>query len=178
MGVLSSQQIRTMIKGSQHLLSDYMVLEEQIQPNGIDLTLMSVASPTTLGRIGTDNSQRVLSDLEELEFDSSGYIHLTMGVYIARLNETVSLPSNLMAIAKPRSSLLRNGVTVNNAVWDAGYVGKSQVQIAVLNPKGFTVAKNARIVQMVFMTLDESTNSLYSGRYQGESVSTPSKEVK
>ena len=171
MGVLSSKQIRNLTEGPQTLLSDYVNLDEQLQPNGVDLTLGSIAKPITSGRIGIDNSQRVLSELQELNFDESGYLNLPQGVYIARLNETVALPENLMAIAKPRSSLLRNGVAVNNAVWDAGYIGKSQVQIVVHPPEGFVVSQNARIIQMVFMTLDESAEFLYSGQYQGEATS-------
>lgn len=170
MGVLSSKQLRNLIEGPQNLLSDYINLDEQLQPNGIDLTLGSIARPITPGRIGIDNSQRILSELQEMAFDESGYLSLPQGVYIARLNETVALPESLMAIAKPRSSLLRNGVAVNNAVWDAGYIGKSQVQIVVHHSEGFLVAKDARIIQMVFMTLDESAEFLYSGQYQGEAT--------
>src|SRR5690606_27582530 len=97
-----------------------------------------------------------------------GLVHLQPGPYIARLNETVALPLSIMALAKPRSSLLRCGVAVHNAVWDAGYAGQSQVMIVVYNPQGFTLAKDARIVQMVFMTLDAMTDAPYSGAYQGE----------
>ena len=80
----------------------------------------------------------------------TAYVYLAPGPYVARLNEAVSLPVSLAAIAKPRSSLLRAGVAVHNAVWDAGYKGRSQALVVVYNPAGFTVARGARIVQMVF----------------------------
>ena len=154
MGVLSSQQINSLINSEQPLVSGLIDIDTQLQPNGIDLT----------------NDDRVLASAVDVPFGSDGFVHLAPGVYIARLNEAVCLPATVMALAKPRSSLLRNGVTVNNAVWDSGYAGRSQVQLVVNNPLGFRLARNARIVQMVFLTLDTATNSLYSGIYQGEQL--------
>jgi dUTP pyrophosphatase len=87
------------------------------------------------------------------------------------LNETIHLPTNLMALAKPRSSLLRSGVTLHSAVWDAGYHGRSQALITVYNSYGFTVARNARVLQLVFVSLASATASAYAGRYQGENLS-------
>ena len=170
MGVLSSQQINDFISSDQSLVSGFIDLNTQLQPNGIDLTLDSLEFLTGPGQIGLTNDDRVLATAVDVLFDDHGYVHLTPGVYLARLNEAVALPATVMALAKPRSSLLRNGVTVNNAVWDAGYAGRSQVQLVVTNPWGFRLAKNARIVQMVFLTLDTATDSLYTGIYQGEEL--------
>ena len=168
MGVLSSQQIRSLIEGPDSLVTDFVDLDTQVQPNGIDLTLGSLESLDGPGQIGITNDDRVLAAARDVAFGNDGFVTLQPGVYIARLNEAVRLPANVMAIAKPRSSLLRNGVAVHNAVWDAGYAGRSQVQMVVYNPAGFRVARNARIVQMVFMTLESATDSPYAGRYQGE----------
>ncbi|MDA1035929.1 MAG: deoxyuridine 5'-triphosphate nucleotidohydrolase [Chloroflexi bacterium] len=168
MGVLSSQQIRNLINGPEPLVSDLVDIDAQIQPNGIDLTIASLETLTGPGQIGLTNDDRILAPAVDVPFDHDGYAQLATGVYVARLNEAVHLPPNVMALAKPRSSMLRNGVAVHNAVWDAGYAGRSQVQLVVYNPQGFRLAKNARIVQMVFMTLDAATDSPYAGRYQGE----------
>jgi dUTP pyrophosphatase len=170
MGVFSSQQISGLISSDQPLVSGLVDINTQLQPNGIDLTLGSLEALTGPGQIGLTNDDRILAPAVDVPFGRDGYVHLVPGVYIARLNEAVALPANVMALAKPRSSLLRNGVTVNNAVWDAGYAGRSQVQLVVSNPQGFRVAKNARIVQMVFLTLDTATDTLYSGIYQGENL--------
>lgn len=170
MGVLSAQQIRAMTAGEPPLIAGFADLDAQLQPNGFDMTLESIAALAGAGRIGVSNSERVIADARDLAFDGAGYVELPPGVYVARLNETVALPANVMALAKPRSSLLRNGVAVHNAVWDAGYAGRSQVQVVVYNTHGFALAKNARIVQMVFMTLDSPTERLYDGVYQGETA--------
>lgn len=170
MGVLSSQQIRAMLTDAPPLVAGFLSVDEQLQANGFDLTLESIAAFTGAGRIGVDNSDRVLAGTEEAAFDADGWTHLEPGVYAVRLNETVALPRNVMALAKPRSSLLRNGAAAHNAVWDAGYTGRSQIQLAVYNPHGLTLARNARIVQMVFFTLDDATEAPYAGIYQGEAT--------
>ena len=173
MGVLSAQQMRAMMAGAPALITGFVDLDAQLQPNGFDLTLASIAALVGAGRIGVSNAERRLADTRDLAFDGAGYVELGPGAYVARLNETVRLPANVMALAKPRSSLLRNGVAVHNAVWDAGYAGRSQVQVVVYNTHGFALARNARIVQMVFMTLDSPTERPYNGRYQGEATAPP-----
>ena len=169
-GVLSAQHIRALLAGPEPLVSGLIDLDAQLQPNGMDLTLDSIETLDGAGRIGRTNEERILAETRDLPFDAEGYVRLEPGAYVARLNEAVSLPADVMALAKPRSSLLRNGVAVHNAVWDAGYSGRSQVQVVVYNPAGFTIARDARIVQMVFMTLEAATDSPYAGRYQGEAL--------
>ena len=173
MGVLSSQQIRAMLSDTPPLVAGFPDIDEQLQANGFDMTLESIASFTGAGRIGVSNADRILAETQELAFDADGWVHLQPGVYAVRLNETVALPRNVMALAKPRSTLLRNGAAAHNAVWDAGYTGRSQIQVAVYSPHGLTLARNARIVQMVFFTLDDATETPYAGIYQGEAVPSP-----
>jgi dUTP pyrophosphatase len=110
-----------------------------------------------------------VSDLAPLVFDGLGFIDLTPGAYIITYNEIVHLPKNIMALARPRSSLLRCGVTVNTAVWDAGYSGRSQSLMVVYNSHGFRLQRNARLVQLVFLWLTEETEG-YHGAYQRENI--------
>ena len=85
-------------------------------------------------------------------------------------NEIVHIPTTLMALARPRSSLLRCGVSIGTAVWDAGYSGRSQSLMIVYNAAGFRVQKDARVAQLVFMTLSAETEG-YAGKYQNENIS-------
>lgn len=155
------------------LIEGYVDLEAQLQANGIDLTLASIDAIAGTGRIGVSNDQRRLPEPRPVEFGADGFARLAPGPYVITLNETVRLPKRVMALAKPRSSLLRGGVAVYNAVWDAGYHGRSQALLVVYNPEGFHVAKDARVIQMVFMTLETETDSPYAGRYQGENIGRP-----
>jgi dUTP pyrophosphatase len=168
-GVLSREEILRLIHCETPLVKDYINLGEQVQPNGFDLTLREVAMIQTGGKIAVSNAERVVSNLSPLFFDGQGQMDLVAGAYVITFNEIVSLPNNIMAMGAPRSSLLRCGVNVHMAIWDAGYSGRSQSLLVVYNPICFRVQKNARIAQLVFMQLCSETEG-YRGTYQGENV--------
>ena len=167
--VLAKDDIRKLVQAQPPLVEGWLNLEEQLQPNGFDLTLRDVAMLQTAGAIPVDNRQRQVSTLAPLVFDGLGNIDLIPGPYLITYNEVVHLPKNVMALAAHRSSLLRCGVTVGTAVWDAGYEGRSQSLLVVHNPLGFRLQKNARIIQLVFFQLSEETEG-YKGKYQGENI--------
>jgi dUTP pyrophosphatase len=167
--ILSKKDILDLINQKPPLVEDFIKLEEQVQPNGFDLTLREVASIQSEGKIGVSNSQRVLSKLGSLDFDDQDNLFLAPGSYVVTYNEIVHLPKKVMALGAPRSSLLRCGVTVHMAVWDAGYSGRSQSLLVVYNPQGFQIQKNARLAQLVFVELADETEA-YNGAYQGENI--------
>jgi len=167
--ILSKPDIQRLLQQDPPLIEDYINFEEQVQPNGIDLTLREVALLQSSGKITTIDSQRLVSGLSPLVFDGLNFIDLMPGAYIITYNEIIHLPKNIMALATPRSSLLRCGVTINTAVWDAGYSGRSQSLMVVYNPQGFRLQRNARIVQLVFLRLTRKTEG-YRGVYLGENI--------
>lgn len=169
-GVLSGEQIRTLIAGSPPLVAEWMELDAQIQPNGFDLTLAAVSRYAGRGTIGRSNADRALPELVAVDPDRDGYFSLEPGVYHIVYNEVVSLPNQLMAFGRPRSSLNRSGVTIHTAVWDAGYTGRSTSLMSVANPQGFRVQTGARVTQLVFVGLAASAEQGYSGVYQGENL--------
>ena len=167
--VLSRQDIHRLLQQEPPLVESYIDLEEQVQPNGFDLTLREIALPQTSGQIAASDSQRLVPGLAPLVFDDLDFIDLMPAAYTITYNEIVHLPNDVMALARPRSSLLRCGVSVSTAVWDAGYSGRSQSLMVVHNPQGFRLQKNARIVQLVFFQLTGETEG-YHGAYQGENI--------
>jgi len=167
--VLSREDIHRLLQQEPPLIEGLTNLEEQVQPNGIDLTLREVTLLQSSGKIAVENSQRRVSDLAPLVFDGLDFIQLMPCAYIITYNEIVRLPKNVMAFALPRSSLLRCGVTVHTAVWDAGYHGRAQSLMVVYNPQGVSLQKNARIVQLVFFLLTQETEG-YQGTYQRENI--------
>ena len=169
-GTLSNQTIFSLINGSPPLIAEYLSLEEQIQPNGFDVTLSSVHTLDTPGRIGKEQNDRNTSETSPLEFDKEDRLHLPQGSFLITFNEIVSLPVDLMALGRPRSSLLRSGVAIHTAVWDAGYSGRSQALMNIYHPGGYNIQKNARVMQLVFIWLDSPTQQKYDGRYQGENI--------
>ena len=167
--VLAKEEIQQLLKQQPPLIEGYLSLEEQSQPNGFDLTLQDIALLQSPGKIAVSNHQRVVSGLAPLVFDGLGFVHLVPGPYLITFNEIVNLPRNVMALARPRSSLLRCGVSVHIAVWDAGYSGRSQALMVVYHSQGFRLQKNARVMQLVFMWLTQETDG-YRGVYQGENI--------
>jgi dUTP pyrophosphatase len=169
--VLAKADILHLIEQKPPLIENYRNLEEQVQPNGFDLTLKDVLRLQSGGCISVNNAQRKVADLTPLVFDGADYLDLSPGAYGITFNEIVNLPRDIMALGAPRSSLLRCGVTVQNAVWDAGYHGRSQALLVVHNLLGFRVQRNARIDQLVFIHLEAETEG-YRGIYQGENTKT------
>jgi len=169
LAVLSKQDIYRLLQQEPPLIEGHINLEEQLQPNGVDLTLREVALLQSSGTIAVKDSQRQVSGSAPLVFNGLDFIDLMAGAYIITYNEIVHLPKDVMALATPRSSLLRCGVTVNTAVWDAGYSGRSQSLMIVYNPKGFRLQRNARVVQLVFLPLTQETEG-YQGAYQSENI--------
>jgi dUTP diphosphatase len=168
--VLSADAIRAAIAAERPLLRDFIDLDAQLQPNGFDLTLASVARHAGPGAVGQSNTDRVLPDLVDIAFDEKGWINLAPGSYHIVYNEIVALPLDLMALGRPRSTLGRIGATIQTAVWDAGYEGRSTSLLVVLNPDGIRLQKDARVMQLVFMTIALPGSTGYSGIYQGENI--------
>ena len=159
-----------MLEGNPPLVENLCDTQQQVQPNGIDLTLKEIALLDSPGSLGPGSERRTLSSTSPLIFDGIGRIDLLPGCYLVTYNEVINLPKNIMALARPRSSLLRCGVSIHNAVWDAGYSGRSQSLMVVYNTQGFRLYMNARIVQMVFFSLSREVAQGYQGMFQGENV--------
>ncbi|MCS7207027.1 MAG: deoxyuridine 5'-triphosphate nucleotidohydrolase [Dehalococcoidia bacterium] len=167
--ILERETLYALIQACPPLLEGWVDLDAQLQPHGFDLSLREVASFQRAGWVGA-GGEREVAPTSPLPFGADGSLHLPPGAYLMTFNEVVRLPRDLMALAFPRSTLLRCGVSVHNAVWDAGYHGRSQALLVVFNPGGFRVARNARLVHMVFFRLERPTSQGYRGRYQGENL--------
>jgi dUTP pyrophosphatase len=170
LGALSSSSLRSLIESDRPLIRDFRDLDKQLQPNGFDLTLESISLHHGAGVVGRSNDDRVLPDLNPLAFDANGWIDLQPGIYHIAYNEIVALPLNLMALGRPRSTLNRIGVTIHTAVWDAGYEGRSTSLLAVMNPNGVQIQRDARVMQLVFFGVSNPPAQGYAGVYQGENI--------
>jgi dUTP pyrophosphatase len=138
-----------------------------IQPNGVDLSLDAVWRFVERGTLGRHNADRYLPEREELAFDAGGWLQLEPGVYGIRYAERVAIPTDCGGLCLPRSSLLRMGLTVPTAVWDAGYSGRGEGLVIVGNPHGVRLQHGARVAQLVVFRLTASTTA-YAGQYQHE----------
>ena len=162
--IVSGKESRAGTNVSEHKL------EEQFQPAGVDLSVQSVWAFDGAGAIDLDNKKRKLPEYHQLTPVADGSIHLGVGAYKIIFNETVSIPIDCAAMARSRSSLLRMGASVQTALWDPGYKGRSEALLVVHNPHGLTLHPDARVAQLVFIRLEKASGETYMGKYQGENL--------
>jgi dUTP pyrophosphatase len=167
---LDRESIGKLIHNAPSLVGDFVSLEQQLQPNGFDLSLREICNLVSPGSIGAEPDGRELSGLEPLLFDSGGWLQVAPGPYLITFNEVVNLPLDVMALGRPRSSLLRSGVSIHTAVWDAGYRGRSQSLMVVHHSGGYRVQRDARLMQLVFFQLSTAVSQGYQGRFQSENI--------
>ena len=144
--------------------------ETQTQMCGMEMTLQKIERFTSAGAIAFDNMERELPRTGPMDFDPSGWIDLAAGAYLVTFNEIVNIPRDVAALARARSTLLRCGASLETALWDPGYRGRSQSLLVVYNPHGLRLKKNARLMQLVFLRLEKEAEKVYSGKYQGENI--------
>ena len=162
----------TILTGSEArgLVESMINPEMQTQMCGVELTLQKIERFNSAGAVAFDNKERKLPETELVNFDEMGWIELTVGAYLVTFNEIVNIPKDVAAMARARSTLLRCGATLETALWDPGYRGRSQSLLVVYNPRGLKLKKNARLMQLVFLRLENEAEKLYSGKYQGENI--------
>lgn len=161
--------------------------EDQVQPNGVDLTLAEVYEQRGPGRVSRDGKEigdrqalvpeeresvpesEASEGSEEVWNDASGgtaTFYLPPGGYIVQYAETVSIPEGHVGFIYPRSTLMRNSCMLNTAVWDAGYTGKGEGLLQVHHD--IEIERGARIAQLVLA--EGQHDDTYAGSYQGENV--------
>jgi dUTP pyrophosphatase len=142
--------------------------ELHVQPNGVDLSLDAAWRHLEAGVLGRSSEDRRLPARELLEFDADEWLFLEAGTYGIRYAEWVAVPADCGGLVFPRSSLLRMGLHVPTAVWDAGYAGRGEGLLHVTNPSGVRLQRGARIVQLVLFRLSSPAARAYAGIYQHE----------
>ena len=167
--ILPKQHLQSLHQSFQSLGSGLMdnLHQSQFQPCGIDITLKEVHRYLNAGKIDFDNTERKISNTEPMEF-ANDEITLQTGAYKVLFDEYVRIPADTAAICLPRSSLLRCGATLECALWDPGYEGRSEAMLIVRNPHGIILKRKAKIGQMIFIRLAEKASVTYEGQYLGE----------
>ncbi|WP_049985127.1 deoxyuridine 5'-triphosphate nucleotidohydrolase [Halobellus rufus] len=137
--------------------------DEQVQPNGVDLTLGDVLEQVEAGHVGVDDKS--VGERDSLAAEDDDY-RLSPGGYVLQYAETIAIPEGHVGFLYPRSTLMRNSCMLNTAVWDAGYEGKGEGLLQVHHP--IHLERGARVAQLVLAEAEH--NDVYDGSYQGERV--------
>jgi dUTP pyrophosphatase len=152
---------------------------DQVQPNGVDLTLDAVFEQREPGRIGLDGKEVGARQEREPEHaggavdaaidgdaGDAGTYHLEPDAYVVRYGERLKIPEGHVGFVYPRSSLMRNSCMLNTAVWDAGYEGRGEGLLQVHHD--VELVEGARIAQLVLAEAEHDGE--YDGTYQGENL--------
>lgn len=169
MSVLSREELRAALAADPPLVEG-IDPATQLQPNGIDIRVERVQRLTSPALLGAADAVREPAAREDVQADADGWWDLHAGAYVVTYQEKVNLPPDLIALARPRSTLLRSGVAIHAAVWDAGYSGRGEGLLSVLNPRGYRLQRGARVLQLVFFRLGVPAAEGYRGRYHGENA--------
>lgn len=138
----------------------------QLDCSGIKLTLAEVYKPLGPGTIDLDSKS--IPNYETIQADDKGYYRLGLGSYIIRYGEYVKIPEDAIALAIPRSTLIRSGAMLFTAVWDPGYEGRGFGLLIVYNPHGLIIRRGAQVAQLVFIRMSEPSMLKYRGTYYKE----------
>jgi deoxycytidine triphosphate deaminase len=143
--------------------------KNQIQPAGIDLTVEKIEVLVERGEISNEPKFSTGTNV----LPKNGFYELPEGGYRITYHEIVNIPAGFLGLLLPRSSLLRNGATIYTAVWDPGYRGRGVGLMVVFNKLGIRIAENARVAQLIVLSVEDSTE-LYKGRFLGENLNSVS----
>lgn len=133
--------------------------EDQIQPNGIDLTAGKLYTPGN-GRI-TKNGKTVGA---RVELEPTEDFWIVDEPVIVEYGEEIYIPDDMIGFVFPRSTLMRNGCELHTAVWDSGYRGIGEGLLVPHVP--IDIEQGARIAQIVMARSDPG--GTYNGDYQHE----------
>ena len=107
--ILNKDEIKTRILEDE-LITDYIDLDVQLQPNGFDLTIEEIYGfyPTPENILRFEDKK--IDERRTIHFGNLyNWVGLKRGVYKFKINETIKLPNDLCAITTQRSSFMRMG---------------------------------------------------------------------
>jgi|SRR3954470_2763078 deoxycytidine triphosphate deaminase len=142
-------------------------VDEQVQPNGVDLRVHRVMHvhgvarlPSATSRIDAENVQ-----INEI-FAKEGWFKIPTGPgnYLVDFREFITVPDGYCAIIIPRSSMSRTGIDIVSGLWDTGFSGR--LGATIRNRNAIDIQYGARLAQVLFMKSAFSGHR-YNGRYQG-----------
>lgn len=146
-------------------INDGSIDDEQIQPNGVDLTIGKIYGINDLpaiyeGNMTYDERWVVEPNLE--------FYELNHEPYIIEYGEKIKIPEDIVGHVYPRSRIIRSGCWLTTALWDSGYEGIGEGTLIPFHPNGVMIQKDMRVAQMVFR--DAKTEESYDGTHQHERI--------
>lgn len=139
----------------QNQVSGLVHLDTQRAPNGIDLTVGSIARPTGPGQLDFGGSEfgaaprASISPVRDDPEDAYGWWTLSEGTYIVHYNETVMVTEGQHACVYPLQRTLQAGVHHGTFFLDDG-AGAVETLLMV-GPSGCRLKENCRLSRLVML---------------------------
>lgn len=151
---------------------------------GVDLSVKSIRQFTRPGVILKDKTiVKPYKTIDISPFEVDGYKfkgwYLSQGSYILFLNEGCKFGPRDVGYVILRSSLNRNGVSLQSAVWDPSYSTQNEtgeilpmsVRLTVDTLEGIYIEENARVGQLLVFESEEGAEQ-YNGQWAGGRISS------
>lgn len=87
---------------------------------------------------------------------------------LASVIEYVSLPDDIMAFVKDKSTLARRGLAVQNTVLEPGWRGYTTLELTNHGGCRLRLEAGTPVAQLVFCRLEAPTEAPYRGKYQDQ----------
>jgi dCTP deaminase len=87
---------------------------------------------------------------------------------LASTVEEFRFPRDVAGLLKDKSTWARRGISVFNTVFEPGWRGNATIEIANLGAEMVHFEAGFPIAQMMFVRLEEPTDSPYVGKYQNQ----------
>ena len=139
--------------------------EEQIQPNGVDLTLGKLERVSGIPIV--KNGDYSKGNRQELISNDKGAFSVNLGAFIVTYDEIIEIPEDCVGYVFPRSRVMRSGAFLSTALWDAGYRGKGEGMLMPMT--NMRVHEDTRLAQIAFIDADEA-EEVYDGSHQHENL--------
>jgi dUTP pyrophosphatase len=154
-------------------LNDGEVDDEQIQPNGVDLTIGTLYRTSGEAHFFEEEYEkpdRIAIEPDRALFEEKSAIYqIPTGVYPIVYSEKVEIPEGYVGRVYPRSRLMRSGIHLTSALWDQGYEGIGEGLLQVPNSLDrVTIPIDMPIAQMSFISATEDPK--YDGSHQEERI--------
>ncbi|NGP46040.1 dCTP deaminase [Bacillaceae bacterium SIJ1] len=145
----------------------------QIQPASVDMRL---------GRhfLKIDENSITGMSLDQpatyVEFERDKIVIPPNSFLLATTAEYISIADNLTAFVEGRSSIGRMGLFIQNAGWvDPGFEGQITLELFNANRVPIELTAGRRICQLVFAQMDQTSQTPYRGKYQGQTNAVQSR---
>lgn len=159
-------------KAMKPYINEGKLRSDQIQPNGIDLTVDKIFIVINEGILSSHS--RPYDQVELEEYKPTGFHgirergwFLRPGYYLVEWTEKVRIPDNAIGLISPRSTLIRFGGTIHGALWDRGYFGKGRSGLILYH--NLLLEQGIRLAQMIFINATTGDKT-YDGQYQYEQL--------